>query len=288
MNCYICNKDNCAGVFKKNELQLIKCLSCGVVQVCEPPRVFDLKLYDYYKGKANLSREELYNPITRKRFIDLLARFECYRKNNTLLDIGCGEGQFLAAAKERGWQVEGVEIAPDAVQICRRFNLPEVICGNFLELGLKKDHFDIITMFEVLEHLTKPNEFLLKAHKSLRVGGALWITTPNFNSLNRLILQNRWRWVHQEHLFYFTVSSLRRVLRAAGFEIIELKTRHIDLPEILSTLKKQSQETICSTNKKLREDIEKNVFLSFLKATANMFLSMAGVGESIQCLCRKV
>lgn len=288
MKCSICKERTFKHLLKKDNLILVKCLNCGLVQIGNIVEISDIKNYDYYKNKITLTQKELYNPITTKRYINLLSKLEYYRKNNTLLDIGCGEGQFLSVAKEKKWQIEGIEIAPHAVAICKKFDdIDNIYCGNFLGLDLKHDYYDVITMFEVLEHLTQPKDFLLKSHSILRKGGVLYLTTPNFNCINRLLLQKKWRCIHKEHLFYFTHNLLKRIIKEANFKILEFETKHIDLPELFNVFRREPSNKFYSSNNCLRENIERSRILSISKEITNKFLNIIKLGESIQCLCQK-
>lgn len=287
MYCPVCENVFFSTLFTKNDFALIKCSTCGLVKVDNILEIFDVKNYDYYKNKTILSRQELYNPINRKRYISLLMRLEQYRKNNTLLDIGCGEGQFLSAAEELNWQAKGIELAPYAVEICQKFDI-QAVCGNFLQTDFRNDYYDIITMLDVLEHLTQPREFLIKAYNLLRKGGALLFTTPNFNCLNRLLLQRNWRWIHKEHLFYFTPYTIKKLIKNINFKILEFKTKNIDLPELLSFFTRKSQDESRKSNQELRMKVERSISLLFLKEVVNGLLNIAQSGESIQCLCQKI
>lgn len=287
MKCSICKTDNVGILYKKEDLTLIKCLACGVVQFDNISEVFDVKTYDYYKDRISLTQEELYNPITTKRYIDWLTRLEHYRKNNALLEVGCGQGQFLSAARKMNWQIKGTEIAPHAVEVCKKFNM-DVICRDFLQLDLKYNHYDIVAMFEVLEHLTQPKEYIFKANHVLRKGGILILTTPNFNNLTRLLLQRKWYWIHKEHLFYFTPKTLKKLIRDAHFKILEFKIKDITLPDLYNFFINKDPDKIYNYNQNIRKAVEQNKGLSFFKEAANIFLNITKLGESMQCICQKI
>ena len=285
IRCSICENEKFAPLFKKGNLALVKCLGCGLVRVNNLTATFDIRLYDYYKERINISKEELYNPINTKRYLELLNRLEFCRNNNTLFEIGSGEGQLLSVAKSRHWQVEGIELAPYAVEICKKFNL-NVQCADFLKTDIKSGYYDVVVMSEVMEHLTHPQEYLLKANNILRENGILVITTPNFNCITRRLLQKRWSLINKEHLFYFTPRSLKLLLRKCNFEIIGLRVSLITLPELYRLFKRQVDD-VYNRNQVIRRTIETNRLLRFLKSASNKFLNLTGTGESIECICRK-
>ena len=289
--CPVCKKMDYKFFFKKENLRLIKCMHCGLIRFDNIPQVFDIKNYYYYKNKVTKKQQDLYNPITTKRYNNLLIKLQSFRKNNAVFDIGCGAGQFLSVAKKMNWQAKGVEISPYAVKVCKDFNL-DVSCQDFLQAKIQHNYYDIVTMFEVLEHLTQPREYLLKANKILRKGGVIIITTPNFNCLTRILLRERWRLIHKEHLFYFTPASFKKLIHDTNFKVLELITKDITLPELdkLISSKKSDQtiDTVVSKQQSLRKVIEERKTLLFLKNLTNILLNMTKLGESIHCICQKV
>lgn len=286
MHCAVCGDKNHIPIFKKYDFTLVQCLRCGLVQVENLSATFDIKHYDYYRTRMQLSDEELYEPVTAARYVQLLIRFERYRKNNTLLDIGCGEGHFLSVAKKMGWHARGIEKAPYAIEICKRFNI-DVRCPDLIEADFPGNSYDIVTMSEVLEHLTQPREYLCKVNDILRTGGVLRITTPNFNCIARFLLQDKWSLIHAEHLFYFTPKTIAAIIKRCNFKLLELRTTLITLPE-LNRLFMDKTCDIYGINQGIRMTIEKNKFLSYLKHRVNNILNLTRLGESIECVCQKI
>ena len=286
MVCAICQDNRSRLVFRKKHLSLVRCLGCGLVQVDNLSSVFDVAHYDYYKNRMRLSKEERYNSITRQRYIALLDNLEPYRKNNSLLDVGCGEGHFLSVAREKNWQASGIEKAPYAVDICRKLNI-DVECGDLLDVDLKPNHYDIVMMSEVLEHLTQPEKYLFKINRILRKGGILKITTPNFNCITRRLRGKKWSLIHKEHLLYFTPKVLKSLSARLNFRIIDFRTKLITLPE-LCVLFKAGLDDPHAGNQVIRARIEDNRILSYLKDGLNSLLSLTRLGESMECICQKL
>lgn len=286
MACPACGAVEFHPVFEKAGLRLVKCGSCTLVQVDDPQGNFNIANYDYYRSRLNRGMEASYNPITTKRYKDLLAKMQVYRKNNQLLDIGCGEGHFLWVAKQMGWQAKGVEIAAWAVEVCKKFSV-NAERVDLLKADLLPETFDLVAMHEVLEHLVSPTDYLRKVHVLLRKGGVLFITTPNFNCVSRRILRKNWSLVHCEHLFYYTSFSLKKLLVEAGFRVISLKSKNINIPELLSFSQKRKTLHMHEYNRWIRESAERNFSLSSLRVFANGLLNLAGLGETLECLCQK-
>jgi len=154
----------------------------------------------------------------------------------TLLDIGCGNGSFISAAKRKGYDVSGIDFDEDAIKIARRSGLENVWAislEEFIQQGGQK--YDVITFFEVLEHLDNPMAFLLSVKKLLKPGGYVALSLPN-----------RLRWprvvnlagidLPPHHLSRWDGPSLRYFLQRAGFEIVTLTEQPMDTQSVLSCL----------------------------------------------------
>lgn len=136
---------------------------------------------------------------------------------NRLLDIGCGNGEFLMGARARGWQVHGVDPDENALLHARAAGVP-VTHGNFESVVLPESSFDAITCQQVIEHVHSPARFLRKLHSWLKPGGSLWLGTPNFDSRLRKQFGADWHPLHPpQHLTLFTPGALRTLLLQAGF-----------------------------------------------------------------------
>ena len=136
-----------------------------------------------------------------------------------LLDVGCGNGRLLVEMRWAGWDVEGVEVDPDAARSARAHGL-SVRQGAFEQLDLPEGSYDAITMDHVLEHLADPAEALAKCHALLRPGGALRIATPNLGSPAHRAYGSDWIGLDPpRHLALVNARALRATLERAGFAV---------------------------------------------------------------------
>jgi len=137
-----------------------------------------------------------------------------------LLDIGCGNGDFLHMAMNCGWLAEGIDPDSTAVATARRRGLNvRKECVEELDYG--DEQFDVITMSHVLEHLHNPVQVLKMCHRMLKPGGALWISTPNVRSLGHGRFGKAWRGLEPpRHLVMFHGKALHDALKSAGFDRI--------------------------------------------------------------------
>lgn len=135
-----------------------------------------------------------------------------------VLDVGCGDGRFLAEMVRRGWQGTGIDFDPAAVEAGRKkYNL-NLRAGDIQSAQFEESNFDAITMSHLIEHLPDPVACLARCRELLRPGGRLVVTTPNFRSLGRRHFQHNWRCVEPpRHLQLFAPHLLAECAKRAGF-----------------------------------------------------------------------
>lgn len=143
-----------------------------------------------------------------------------------LLDVGSGDGAFMARMREMGWDVAGVEPDPKAAANAKnKFGLNHIHAGFLEDAGFVDNSFDAVTMAHVIEHLPDPIKTIRECRRLLRPGGKLMITTPNAKSLGERWFGKHWRgWEPPRHLFLFTAESLQACVENAGFTQCETKT----------------------------------------------------------------
>lgn len=135
-----------------------------------------------------------------------------------LLDIGCGNGDFLISAKEAGWQVSGIEPDPKAADAARQRGL-NITLGTVDMLASEADCFDAITLSHVIEHVHEPKQLLHDVLRLLKPGGMVYIATPNIQSHGAELFGKSWRGIETpRHLVIFNLASLVRLLAESGFE----------------------------------------------------------------------
>lgn len=142
-----------------------------------------------------------------------------------LLDIGCGNGAFLAKAKAGGWTVSGIDLDPKAVAAAASLGL-DVEIGTVALFADESNCFDAITLSHVIEHVHEPITLLQDIFRLLRPGGVVYVETPNIESLGSKIYQKNWRGLETpRHLVLFNHKSLKSALINTGFEKLEFMSR---------------------------------------------------------------
>lgn len=281
-------------------ISLYRCRMCNTVYLAGFHEIYDDNLYTYYEKYKSKKKEDIYNPITRKSYMKVLQLFEKHGGGKSILDVGCGNGSFVDAALEQGYNAEGIELSKHAVEIAQGFGLP-VSCLDFFSNKIQDSSKDIVTMFEVNEHLIEPAKFLRRAETVIKPGGLIYLTTPNFNSLDRRILGNRWGAIHREHLFYFTLKNLLKMINdSTGLEVIHSETRNLSA-ELINYLKNcggkvqlqniyvnSSTETVLIAEPlDLRSKIDQSRLLLSLKHGINKLLNFTSLGSTIIILLRR-
>ncbi|WP_170227932.1 class I SAM-dependent methyltransferase [Vicingus serpentipes] len=262
---------------------LCKCKKCGFVFSVKIPSQKDLS--SFYDGYGEY---EYISPITIARYNELLDYFEKYRENNNLLDIGTGTGTFLIEAKKRGWDVYGTEYGEDKVKLGIQNGIK--MADGVLSTLNYTVKFDVITSFEVIEHINNPCNEIENIKNLLRKGGVFYITTPNFNSLSRRYLKNKWQQIfYPEHLSYYSVKTLSKVLKDCSLIPIKAKTTGISL----TVYKKSKGANISlgnsddSDDEILRNKIETSFVLAIIKDLINSILSFFRLGDTIKIFAVK-
>lgn len=139
------------------------------------------------------------------------------RPGARLLDVGCGLGRFCHGAYSEGWDVTGIDVSDRAIEIARRFARFPVYKSAVEEVLEGGERFDVVTAFEVLEHLSEPVQFLSRVRRLLRSPGQIFCTVPNWDC-RAIQTTIKLDWMPPFHLLFFTRSALRYAVQLSGFE----------------------------------------------------------------------
>ena len=179
---------------------------------------YDAAYFRSETGYRDYSGEEA---VFRAEFERRLRRMRAAGASGRLLDVGAATGAFLVAARAAGFDVAGIEPSPVA-QAARARGL-DVFHGPIESATLAAASFDVVTIFDVLEHLVDPADVLRRIGGWLRPRGRLFIAVPDFGGWWARASGARWAMVTpKEHLHYFTRRTLRSLLRGTGFEVESL------------------------------------------------------------------
>jgi SAM-dependent methyltransferase len=197
-------------------LGLARCRACGFVQLKD-----DVDVTPFYAAMDDPAYEAT-RPIRARQAIELLEGLPLGVRGTRLLDVGAGSGVLVEQAALLGWEAEGVEPSAWLADRARQRGLP-VHTGTLPHPGLTRP-YDVVTLVDVIEHVTDPRGLVEEARKLLRPGGLLLVVTPDVSSFAARALGPRWWHYRIAHVGYFSPGTLNALLSISGF-VLEGWTR---------------------------------------------------------------
>lgn len=262
----------CGGKTAKHTIPaLLACPECGFVTAdMKIPEKKLKELYSggYFKGGeyADYQAEEKVIKLNFRRRLKTLARFIADPGKKSLYEIGCAYGFFLEEAGKIFRSAEGIDLSADAVKAAKKRGL-QVQSGDFLKTRLRGKK-DVFCMWDTIEHLENPFDYVKKIAKHTRRGGLLAITTGDIGSLNARLRGPKWRQIHPPtHLHYFSKQSLTRLLEKNGYRVVYAghPGQFLDMDNALKIL-----FVIRSRKKNIYEALKK-ISLNKIKIYLNLF-----------------
>jgi 2-polyprenyl-3-methyl-5-hydroxy-6-metoxy-1,4-benzoquinol methylase len=226
--CLMCDGQRHRSIFNEFGLDVLQCRDCGHIFSSVPTDPH----YDGYWGEEVPQSDHFYWKTARAdMYADFFEKFVAGRSGR-LLDMGCGLGFFLSALKHHpAWVGYGCEISPAAVRYaCETLGLERILCGPLEEVDLRPESFDLITMWDVIDHIPRPDPILGRCRTLLKNDGIFFIRTPNITvqlaraRLNKLLRGSRpgvnYLQAHH-HAHHYSMASIRRLLARNGFPHVE-------------------------------------------------------------------
>ncbi len=238
-DCNLCGGQAHVHIFTKFGYDLVKCLGCGLAYVGNPPNIEDIA--NLYADEANHQDDllDVGSAMFARQTRVAATHLSVLKKSaahGRLLDVGCSAGHFLDQARSAGFVCNGVEFSPNSAKFAREHFGFDVHIGDIHGLGDKPDLFDIITMFDVIEHVPDPSADMATIYARLKPGGLFLVSTPNIDGLfpqaSLPIAKLIDYWPHIEpphHLYQFSVKTLGAMLQKAGFIVESDQHINIDL-----------------------------------------------------------
>jgi glycosyltransferase involved in cell wall biosynthesis/SAM-dependent methyltransferase len=221
--CPVCGGARFYYLFSASDYRVVRCDDCGLVFLNPQPSDDELtRIYsaDYFLGSDAETSSQAVREIkqaTARLYLSEISRY-CGPDNGRLLEIGCGDGDFLVIAQAAGWRVTGVEYSAAACEKARqRLDKAEVFCGEIQSARLEPEQFDLCVISDVIEHVRSPMDFLKEIHRLLKPGGALFIATPSIGSWSARLMRQKWMEFKAEHLTYFAPQTIQTALFKSNF-----------------------------------------------------------------------
>jgi len=232
--CSCCGETSFKHALDCGEFGYVRCTACGLVQMNpQPVKDETIARYSSVFGKDYLSYElENENAFLKLQQLALkdagffkLEKILMLREKDdpSVLDVGCATGALLAFLRSHGWRVTGVEISPcaDYAQNERKLDVRN---RPLEENNFPQGSFDVVLASHLIEHLNDPFSFLTEANRILKDDGYVFISTPNISGFQARLFGGAWRSAIFDHLYLFSVRTLKAMLKRAGFKVEKVST----------------------------------------------------------------
>lgn len=205
-------------------LPIVRCARCGLMMTS--PRDDDATLGRIYADLAARSLEPEDEARSRSVADRLALVRRCRPPPGRLLDLGCGTGLFVCAAQNAGWEAAGVDASAWAMESGRqRCPRARFRAGLLPEIDFPAGSFDVVTLWDVLEHVPGPVEVLEKIWSWLARDGWLLLSLPNADSRIARVMGRRWVLLLREHLWYFSPATIAALLSRTGFVLTDVRPK---------------------------------------------------------------
>jgi 2-polyprenyl-3-methyl-5-hydroxy-6-metoxy-1,4-benzoquinol methylase len=307
--CSVCNNqdpDKFTLKYEKEHYAVVTCDTCSFHFI--PPYYRKKIKYAQYKNADVTAAVRAGNNWVKIQRHKLRFRFiQKFIKSGKLFDLGAGWGHFMLAGKELGYEVYGVEISEQPYLYCvNDLKLP-VDHIDFFEMDESKK-FDIITMWDVLEHIDKANDFLEKCSKLTQPGGYLFLQVPQIDSYFAKRHKDSWKMMGLDHVNYFGKETITKILAHNGYEVVKIKSSFeiklfimYSILPVLKKLKGNKKQNLRETNLGINAAERQQYFNKFTSRPMwqlKLFvfvhniiyntLSKLNIGEEMMVAARKV
>jgi 2-polyprenyl-3-methyl-5-hydroxy-6-metoxy-1,4-benzoquinol methylase len=216
--CPICGIENVRPFCTKQQANYYICRKCQTIfQHPLPPSASMAAWADSEYVSGAYHDYVAARPMKKQHFEDRLAQIGDQIGSGRLLDVGCSCGYFIEVAAARGFDVQGVEFSRSAIAAASsevRSRIFQGVLEDLPHIGT----FDVVTAFDLIEHLQDPREFLRRSARLLKPGGTLVLSTPDTGHVLRRIMRSRWPMLQpMQHLHLFSRKSLVAALQSEGF-----------------------------------------------------------------------
>ena len=284
MDCPVCGHNKSFNLENYQKDYLSKCLNCTLVFSNKKPTKKELdSVYSNYNYESLNPTE-----FTLLKIRKTVKKLFSLNNPKNVLDIGCGDALFLYEFKKLGCETFATEYDSRLSEMATRKG------HSIVDLGLypnfkKGTKIDMIIFTEVIEHITEQRKCLSHFFDILSNNGIIYITTPNFSSLERRIFKEKWQYIcYPEHLCYFTPKSLDYCMRRFGFKKIYNFSENISISAIQQYFS-NSEDTIKTINQQdaIQNFANKSSLLALLKPPINLFLKYTNLGSGIRAAYKK-
>ncbi len=208
---------------KRDQYTLLRCPACSLVWLSHPPQPADMHLHYTEAYDKLISAAGNNSPVRWRKRKEALAP---YANSGALLDLGCSSGAFLGSLRGGSWCLHGIEMSAHAAQTAQAQSGAQVFVGDILDAAFPPESFDVITCFDVFEHLYEPRRVMARVTEWLKHGGIFYVLVPNIDSAESRVFRSYWHGLElPRHLFHYSPESLRFLAESEGLTVASLETR---------------------------------------------------------------
>jgi SAM-dependent methyltransferase len=206
---------------RQEQYTLLRCTACSVVWLSKPPKPAEMHRHytDAYDKLISTAGE---NPARWGFRREALAEF---KQAGRLLDLGCSSGAFLQSLCAKDWDLFGIEMSAESASLAQAKSGAIVFVGDILDAQFPPESFDVITCFDVFEHLYEPRRVMAKVAEWLKPGGIFYVLLPNIDSAEAHVFGRYWHGLElPRHLFHFSPASLKFLAASVGLQEVSIET----------------------------------------------------------------
>ena len=229
IKCLLCKSNMKSKYLSTDQIKILYCPECGFERVETFPDESQLcRLYDnsYFKSYGDDINAQHQKQLYFKQILKTIHLKKCRK----IFEVGCGKGMFLKICNQMGYEPFGLDISATAIEECKKYIDEDHLTYGSFENYTAKDPFDVVFMFDYIEHVTNPLKSIILANTILKTGGLLVITTPSPSSYLNFILRKKWPHYIPEHLCFFTKKAIELALGISNFKTVFIKY----FPKIMS------------------------------------------------------
>ncbi len=199
--------------------QIVQCKRCGLVYANPRWTTEELEAaYTAVEDETYVSEREG-RELTFRKHLSALEKYTGEGNGRPLLDVGAYIGVFVEVAAAAGWDAYGIEPSSWAVAQAKKRGL-RIFQGTQDAQELNGQQFEVVTLWDVIEHVADPAAELRKSYNLLKPGGWLALHTMNIESMTARLLGRRWPWLMDMHLYYFSQKTLAAMLQETGYDLV--------------------------------------------------------------------
>jgi 2-polyprenyl-3-methyl-5-hydroxy-6-metoxy-1,4-benzoquinol methylase len=211
---------------QNSALMICQCQKCSLQFLHPPPSDNELtELYtDAYYQAWGFDRQEnrIVEQMKHKTFERRLQVISKFKSHGRILDVGCATGFFLNIAEKFGFESFGIELSKFSGNLAsNKFGANKIFIGRMEDYKVTHTYFDVITMFDFLEHIKNPKDIFRKTSTLLKNDGIVVVTTPDTDSFTCKYMKAKWTHYKYEHVLYFNRNTLKQLALQTELEVVE-------------------------------------------------------------------